>query len=632
MAEGVKPVAIRVRLPYPGEKEFAEGYQSHVSRVGIFVVTDRPWAVGSWLSFEFLLASGQVVLRGQAMVARQVKPAPGVRPGMALRFLELDDDSHRFLDRICPPPASAPRDWVLGIDVGTTSTRVALVRNGRAELVPLGREGVIPSAVAIDAQGRLLVGARAKALGVAEPAHVVTGAKRWLGRRFEPAAAGRAPFRLVADERQEMAACLRGQTLPLTRICGEILRQARNLAQDALGTQIQRAVIGVPAYFTERQRAALRRAALLAGFSVDMLVSEPAAAAAAYAAGKLLPRRRLAVVDFGGGTFDATVLEVEGDQLEVVATGGDSFFGGMELDARIANLLAERFEEERGLSLADEAEAQQRLRDAAEAAKIALSAREETEVVLPCLCSSPGGSPIDLRTVLRRAEVEALCQDLVDQLADLTSEVLAAGKLAPRDVDEVLLVGGMTRMPAIRRRFERLFERVPVVDLDASSAVAFGAALLGAAAHEEYATLGLKDILGSALSVQLPDGSLKEVFARHTALPAERHLEVEAPNGAVELRVPVYQGGAQDPARDNRLGALELHGLAPGPAGRVRAVLTLSLTSDALLHVRAESGGVEQLVELQTLDSGDLPLAVLEGQGPSQSPDVGLPARSAGGE
>jgi molecular chaperone DnaK len=618
-------VAIRVRLPYPGEKEFAEGYQSHVSRAGIFVVTERPWAVGTWLSFEFLLASGTVLLRGQAMVAKQVKPAAGARPGMTLRFLELDDDSRRLLDRICPPPATAARDWVLGVDLGTTSTRVALVRHDRPELVSLGREGVVPSAVAIDAQGRLLVGTRARALGVAEPAHVVTGAKRWLGRRFEASAAVRAPFRLVADDRGEMAAALRGQDMPLTRVCAEILRQARSLAQEALGTQVQRAVIGVPAYFNERQRAALRRAALLAGFSVDLLVNEPAAAAAAYAAGKSLPRRRLAVVDFGGGTFDATVLEVEGDQLEVIATGGDSFFGGMEFDARIANLLAERFEEANNLSVADAPEAQQRLRHAAEAAKITLSTEEQTEVVLPCLVERDG-TPVDLKMKLTRAEVEGLCEDMVELLADITGEILAAGKLAPRDVDEVLLVGGMTRMPAIRKRFEKLFERAPVVDLDASSAVAFGAALLGAAARKDYETLGLKDVLGATLSVQLPDGSLKEVFARHTPLPAERHLEVEGPSGAADLRVPVYQGPAQDASKDSHLGALELRGLSPGPAGRVRAVLTLSLTSDALLHVRAESGGVEQIVELQTLDNGDLPVAVIEGQGGEERA-----ARSAGG-
>ncbi len=620
MAEGLKPVAIRVKLPYPGEKEFAGGYQSHVSRAGIFVVTERPWAVGTFLSFEFLLASGDVILRGQAVVARQSRSAPGVRPGMTLRFLDLDGPSRQLLERICPPPATAARDWVLGIDLGTTSTRVALVRADRPELVPLGREGVLPSAVAIDGQGRLLVGARALALGVSEPAHVVTGAKRWLGRRFESGAAVRAPFRLISDDRGEMAAELRGHALPLTRVCGEILRQARNLAQEALGTQLQRAVIGVPAYFNERQRAALRRAALLAGFSVDLLVNEPAAAAAAYAAGRLLPRRRLAVVDFGGGTFDATVLQVEGDQLEVLATGGDSFFGGMEFDARITNLLAERFEEQHGTSLADEAGAQQRLRAAAEAAKIELSSSDETEVVLPCLVERDG-VPVDLRSELTRAEVDALCQDLVDQLADLTGEVLAAGKLAPRDVDEVLLVGGMMRMPAIRRRFERLFERAPVIDLDASSAVAFGAALLGAAARKDYETLGLKDVLGATLSVQLPDGRLKEVFARHTPLPAERHLEVEGPKGAQDLRVPVYQGGAQDPAKDSHLGALELRGLAPGPTGRVRAVLTLSLTSDALLQVRAESGGVEQVLELQTLDGSDLPIAVIEGQGGDERAD-----------
>jgi molecular chaperone DnaK len=625
MADGVKPIAIRVKLPFAAEKDFAEGYASHVSRAGISVVTDRLWGVGTWIAFEFLLTTGKVILRGEGVVAKMALPAPGVRAGIAIRFLSLDDDSHRLLDRICPPPASASRDWVLGIDLGTTGTRVALVRGEKPELVPLGRDGVVPSAVGIDAQGRLIVGAAAMALAVSEPDHVVTGAKRWLGRRFEPAAAVRAPFKVVADERNEMAAELRGQQLPITRVCAELLRLARNLAQEKLGTQLLRVVIGVPAYFSERQRSALRRAGLAAGFSVERLVSEPAAAAIAYAAGKHLPRRRLAVVDFGGGTFDASVLEVEGDQLEVVATGGDSYFGGMEFDARIANLLAERFEDTNQVNLADDGQAQQRLRHAAEVAKIALSSADDTQVRLPFLATKDA-TPVDLSTQLTRAEVELLCQDLIEQLAEITSEVLGAAKLQPRDVDEVLLVGGMTRMPAIRKRFELLFGKAPIVDLDASSAVAFGAALLGASAQKDYDTLGLKDILGSALSVQLPDGQLKPVFARHTPLPAERHLDVEGPAGALDLRVPVYQGSAGDPAKDNHLGVLELRGLKPGPTGKVRAMLTLSLSSDAILQMRAESGGVEQTLELQTLDAPELPIAIIEGEGAVE------PLRRAGGE
>jgi molecular chaperone DnaK (HSP70) len=277
------------------------------------------------------------------------------------------------------------------------------------------------------------------------------------------------------------------------------------------------------------------------------------------------------------------------------------------------------------VNLADDGQAQQRLRHAAEVAKIALSSADDTQVRLPFLATKDA-TPVDLSTQLTRAEVELLCQDLIEQLAEITSEVLGAAKLQPRDVDEVLLVGGMTRMPAIRKRFELLFGKAPIVDLDASSAVAFGAALLGASAQKDYDTLGLKDILGSALSVQLPDGQLKPVFARHTPLPAERHLDVEGPAGALDLRVPVYQGSAGDPAKDNHLGVLELRGLKPGPTGKVRAMLTLSLSSDAILQMRAESGGVEQTLELQTLDAPELPIAIIEGEGAVE------PLRRAGGE
>ncbi|MHB1846504.1 MAG: Hsp70 family protein, partial [Deltaproteobacteria bacterium] len=517
--------------------------------------------------------------------------------------------SRARLERICPPPATAPKDWVLGIDFGTTGVRAALVRLGKPEIVKLGREPVLPAVVALDDQGRLLVGARAKALEVERPAQVVSGAKRWLGRRLDAATGRRAAFALTQDDRGEIAAEVKGQPLTMTRVCAELLRQARQLAQETLGTQLLRAVIGVPAYFNERQRSALRRAAQQAGLTVERLVSEPTAAAIAHAATHGLPRRRLLVVDFGGGTFDATVLEVEGDDFEVVATGGDSFLGGLDFDARIANLLAERFEESTGLSLADDAVAQQRLRLAAETAKISLSSATEAQVALPFLATRDG-APVDLRLTLGRAEVESLCQDLVAQAVEITREVLGAVRLAPRDLDELLLAGGMTQMPVVRRGFSELFGRGAVSDLDPATAVAFGAALLGASGDQDDRTLGLRELLASTISVQLPNGKLRPVFGRHTPLPAERHLDVQAPAGSRALRVPVYQGKGDDSAKDDLLGALELTDLPQGPSS-ARAIMTFALSADGVLRIHARAGQVERTLDLETGVGADAPIAVI---------------------
>ncbi len=464
---------VRARLPFETERELAENLGARLSRAGMDLPTDREWLPGTLLVFELSLASGRVVLRGEAVVSG--RSPPDGPPGARLRFLHLDEESHRLLDRIGPPPDNASRDWVLGIDLGTEGVRVAILRHAEPEPVRIGEEAVLPSWTALDASGRLLAGGAARALAATDPSACVPSVKRWLGRRFEPATVRRAPFRAVEGERSEIAAVLRGEAVPLDRLCGELLRTARLLAEASLRVPVARAVIAVPAHFDERQRAAVARAAALSGLDLERLVSETAATARAYAAGRQLPRRRLAVIDLGAGTFSAGIVEVEGDSLEVVAAGGDSFLGGSEFDLRIAELLAQRFEEEEGVTL-DEA-ARKRIRDASENAKLSLSSVRETEIVVPAV-TVRGGVRVELRTVLTLPEAEAAFADLVGRIAEDTVRLLAARRLAPRDVDEVLLAGAAIRMPAVRRRLEMLFPRAPI-DMSASSSVAAGAAFAG---------------------------------------------------------------------------------------------------------------------------------------------------------
>lgn len=597
-----KPAAVRVRLPYQTVLDFGEGYRHHLSRAAAFVATDTPRTLGTILQFEFVLQTGEQVLRGEAVVARE--PRPQSRPGMLLRFLSLDDRSRDLIERLCPPLQSGPEPLVLGIDFGNRALRAAVAKRGKVELLTLGRERSIAAAVAVDSHGRVLLGAAAQALTVSSPERALLGPKRLLGRQAGAESAwltARLPFPVSADSRGELAVVLGGQTLSVTRLAGELLRALRERAQEALGLPLQRAVIAVPVHFGDRQRSALRRAAHEAGFSVDQLVNETTAVALACGAGAGLPRRRLAIVDLGGGSFSASVVQVEGDEVETLASGGDNTFGGNEFDVRLANWLAERFESESGLDVVDDPAAFQRLRDTAAHLKIQLSSQTQADVSLPFLASRDG-QPVDFKTTVSRADYEALTADLVERVVHLTGEVLTAGKLSPRDCDELILVGGVSAMPLLRQRLSTFFGREPRRDVDGETAVARGAALLGYSLTQREQGLGLREVLSAALLIELPSGELRSVFARHTPLPAERHLTLEEQAGG--CRVRVHQGELGQTAA---LGTLEIAGVA----GRPQLGLTLSV--DGILHARLKVGDAEKTLEIVPGDArAELPLAVIE--------------------
>lgn len=610
----VKPAAVRIRLPYQTVQEFAEGYRHHLSRAAAFIATDGPRTVGTILQFEFVLASGEQVLRGEAVVAKD--PRPPSRPGMLLRFLSLDDPSRELIEKICPPLANGAEVVVLGIDFGGSASRVAVTKRGKTNLLALGRDNAVPSVVGVDEHGRIVLGAAAQALVVSHPDRVVVGPKRLLGRSASAESASitaRLPFPVTADARGELAAVLGGQPYPLTRLAAEILRGVREKAQDTLGFPVQRAVLAVPAHFGDKQRAALRRAASEAGLSVDRLVNEASAVALAYGVGRAMPRRRLAIVDLGGGSFDCSVVLVEGDEIETQACGGDSTFGGREFDARLANYLAERFEAEAGIDVADDPGAFQRLQDAAARLKITLSSDEVGYVALPFLAQRPStgddprGQPVDFKTQVTRAEFEALTSDLVDRVVYLTSEVLKAGKLEPRACDDLVLIGGMAGMPLLRQKLATLFGKEPRRDVDGESAVARGAAMLGHSLTQREQGLGLREALSAPVFLELSSGELRQVFERSVALPAECHLSLDETQAGCLVRV--HQGNA---------GATELLGTLGIDGGTGRPQLYLSLSVDGVLHARLRLGDHENSLDLLPADArSELPLALIEGlEGP----------------
>ncbi|MHB8874942.1 MAG: TIGR02266 family protein, partial [Myxococcaceae bacterium] len=382
-------------------------------------------------------------------------------------------------------PASSPpgAEVVLGIDLGTTNSRVAIVQDGVARLVSLGTDGrtfAIPSVVALDEKGRFLVGARAKAQVLADPQNTVYGAKRLMGRRARSRKirelSKRFPYAIVADMEGDAGVELRGRVFSLPEIAAMLLKELKESVQNQLGREISRAVLCVPAYFNDHQRAAMLDAGKLAGLDVLRLLNEPSAVALAFGHGRGLARKRILVYDLGGGTFDASVVELTGDDLEVVTTGGDNFLGGLDFDVRLAQQLSLKLPEEVRARVDESQLSAQRILDAAEQAKIALSDVESCPVRVPYALTRDDGSPVDLDAVVTRVGLEEVTADLVERTIEVTSAVLEAGGLKPQGLDEVLLVGGQSRAPLVRRRIEEVLGKRVRADVDPHGAVAMGAA------------------------------------------------------------------------------------------------------------------------------------------------------------
>ncbi len=380
-----------------------------------------------------------------------------------------------------PEPITRPSRAVIGIDLGTTNSSAAVVRDGRPYVIP-SREGyrTIPSVVALPPRQTLVVGHLARAQLLSDPAGTINGAKRLLGRPFDSAIAaemrGKFPYQIVADQDGLAAVRLGPLTVTIEQVAALILRAVKELAQNHLGEEVNRAVLTVPAYYNERQRQAMRTAAALAGLRVERILNEPTAAALAYAYGRHLQQRVL-VYDLGGGTFDASVLELQDNIYEVVSTGGDAFLGGVDFDACLTRLLLRQYAEQVGVEFDGNPVALSRLTDAAERAKCALSERASFPVQLPFLAMHQG-QPVTLETMLNRGEVEALVAPLVDRSIEVCREVLQAKGLTISDIDEVILVGGQSRMPLVHQKVAAFFGKPPARTVHPDEAVALGAALL----------------------------------------------------------------------------------------------------------------------------------------------------------
>jgi molecular chaperone DnaK len=498
---------------------------------------------------------------------------------------------------------------IIGIDLGTTNSCVAaLDERGQAQVLasPEG-ERITPSVVAWTGAGEVVVGLQARRQAVTNAAQTIYGAKRLIGRKVNAedvvAFARSAPFRIVAAPNGDAWVRIGAQTKSPQEVASHVLRRMRALAEAALGEAVTRAVVTVPAYFDEQQRQATRDAGTIAGLDVVRILNEPTAAALAFGAHRVTDRRRLiAVFDLGGGTFDISVIQVENGVFEVMSTGGDTALGGEDWDRRMVERLADEVFDRHRVDLLQSPVALGRLKEACEAAKRALSAERETWIRLPFLAQDVDGQPLNLERKLTRDEVESWTRELLDRLVAPCYRALQDAGIEAHELEEVLLVGGMSRWPAVQTIVERFFGRKPSKGANPDEVVALGAAAYAgilAGVHEEAALL---DVTPHDIGVKVGESHFSVLIARNAMLPVRvRKLFATTAADQKFVSIELYQGEHHDVRRNRKLGQVTLDGLPPGPAGSVRVELIMTIDVESIMAVTARelSTGKEAGVTLR---------------------------------
>nr|WP_093515347.1 TIGR02266 family protein [Stigmatella erecta] len=660
------PVGLVVKLPFATAEEFAAKYSANVTWGGIYLRSKTVKDPGTLITLDLRLTSGARIIYASAVVHFATgRKGTGV-PGMGLRFLTLDPETKRFLEGALagrpdassrlpplppgvgapeyappssPPPPKAPpapqkvapgpvelvappfepptteplrEGPIIGIDLGTTNSCSAYVRQGKPEVLR-SREGhnTVPSLLALNVRGKLVVGHPAKGQLLTHPKQTVYGTKRLVGRAFDSPIVqhiqDRLAYEIAPGEGGEAAVKLGNRVYSLQQISALILREVREIAQNQVGQPVSRAVITVPAYYNDNQRQAVREAGRLAGLYVERILNEPTAAAIAYGHGRKL-RQRILVYDLGGGTFDASVLELHGNVYEVISTGGDTFLGGIDFDNAIVGYLLEEFQKKTGKVFQGDRVSMQRLHDAAERAKCALSERLDSRIHVPFV-TMIDDTAYDLDVTLTRHTLIALTESLVDRTLEVCEEVLRAKGLTVRDIEEVVLVGGQSRFPRIHEKISTFFGRAPSKGVHPDEAVALGAALLASSLEQQQGVV-LIDVLPMAIGVGLPGGRFKPVLDRNAELPAlKSYLLSTSHDGQSEIEMTIFQGDSDRVVQNEYLGTLKLSGLPALPKGQLQVAITFEVNEESLLKVTAKETVTGQRVT-STFSTRDTPEAV----------------------
>ncbi|MGA3121655.1 MAG: molecular chaperone DnaK [Polyangiaceae bacterium] len=500
---------------------------------------------------------------------------------------------------------------VIGIDLGTTNSCVAIVENGVPTVIPnRGGYKTTPSMVAITEAGKRLVGHIAKRQAITNAENTVYAAKRLIGRKWSSPqvknAVATSSYRIVQGPHADVRVVLREKEYSVSEISAMVLQEMKVIAEDYLGDPVFKTVITVPAYFNDNQRQATKDAGEIAGLDVIRIINEPTAAALSYGFGKNV-EKTVAVYDFGGGTFDISILEIGSSGIfKVIATAGDTFLGGEDVDARIIDWLVHGFKEEHGIDLRQDRMALQRLKDAAEKAKCELSSVRDTEVNLPFIISSGRNEALHLQRTIDRPTLDQLSADLIQRTVDICQQTLADAHLEKRDIEEVILVGGMTRMPKIQQAVAEFFEQDPCKGVHPDECVALGAGIQGAALIDDKHEMVLLDVTPHALGIMTQGGYFEELIPQNTTVPTHRtKIFTTSRDHQTAVKIVVMQGESERAEENELLGEFILMGLRRAPKGSVEIEVTFEINADGIVSVHAKDleTSKEQSIEV-TASSG----------------------------